>query len=349
MLLTNYRPRSALVTKSTIVDHPRFPVIDAHNHLSGFAGSWDQRPVSAVLDALDTAGVHTYVDLDGMWNEGQFHSHLDHFKNAAPDRFRIFTGLDWPAWPEHADHFGDWAAERLRQHVASGADGLKVWKDLGLRVHDQHGALVPVDDARLDPVWAVAGELGIPVMIHTADPVAFFWPLDENNERWEELGAHPDWHFPSPPFPSFESIVNAFANVVMRHSQTNFIGAHVSSYAENLAWVSDLMDKCPNFNVDISARISELGRQPYTARRFFLEHADRILFGTDAGPDLDTYRTYYRFLETEDEYFDYGSGEIPGQGRWRIYGLHLPDSVLQQVYSENARRLITQRATRTRS
>jgi len=180
-------------------------------------------------------------------------------------------------------------------------------------------------------------------MVHTADPVAFFWPLDEHNERWEELGAHPDWHFPSPPYPSFESIIDAFAHVVMRHPLTVFIGAHVSSYAENLAWVGDLMDRCPNFNVDISARISELGRQPYTSRRFFVEHADRILFGTDSGPDLDIYRIYYRCLETDDEYFDYGSGEAPGQGRWCIYGLHLPDEVLQKVYAANARRLIMHR------
>ena len=344
MLLTHYRPRSALVTKTTLVQQPRFAVIDAHNHLSGFSGAWDQRPVADLLSVLDAAGVHTYVDLDGMWGESAFYRHLDLFKAAAPERFRVFTGVDWSAWPEHKNLFGEWAAAQLRQHAADGADGIKVWKDLGLRIKDHTGALVSVDDERLDPLWATAGELGVPVMAHIADPVAFFWPLDEHNERWEELGAHPDWQFPSPPFPSFDSIIEAFARVVIRHPHTTFIGAHVSSYAENLGWVGALMDKCPNFYVDISARISELGRQPYTARRFFMKYADRILFGTDCGPDVDFYRLYYRFLETDDEYFDYGTGEVPGQGRWCIYGLHLPDDVLQQVYSGNAQRLLTRQA-----
>lgn len=340
MLLTNYRPRSALVTRATQVNQPRFPVIDAHNHLSGFSGEWDKRPISALLDVLDQANIQTYVDLDGMWGEEVLHQHLDQFKAQAPERFRVFSGVDWSAWATHGDRFGEWAAAQLRQHAARGADGIKVWKDLGLRVRDQNGALVAVDDPRLDPIWQTAGELGIPVMAHVADPVAFFDPLDEYNERWEELGAHPDWQFPSPPYPPFLSVVNGFANVVARHPNTTFIGAHVSSYSENLAWVADVMERCPNFYVDISARISELGRQPYTARRWFIKYADRIMFGTDCGPDVDWYRLYYRFLETDDEYFDYGIGAVPGQGRWRIYGLFLPDDVLRKVYSENARRVL---------
>ena len=152
----------------------------------------------------------------------------------------------------------------------------------------------------------------------------------------------------SPPFPSFLSIVEALARLVERHPSTTFIGAHVGCYAEHLAWVSQLLDRCPNFYVDIAARIGELGRQPYTARRFFMQHADRILFGTDAGPDLQTYRVYYRFLETDDEYFNYGPGEIPTQGRWHIHGMHLPDDVLQKVYYRNAEKLITNRRNNLR-
>ena len=207
-------------------------------------------------------------------------------------------------------------------------------------VRDHTGALVTIDDERLDPLWATAGELGLPVTAHIADPVAFFSPLDEKNERYEELSAHPDWHFPSPPFPAFRELVNALARVVTRHPNTTFIGAHVSSYAENLQWVSDLFDRCPNFYVDISARISELGRQPYSARRFFMRYADRILFGIDASPDLETYQIYYRFLESDDEYFAYNTGDLPYQGRWAIYGLYLPDEVLQKVYAGNAQRII---------
>lgn len=339
--LTEFLPVPRLVVKETQIDKPRFPVIDAHNHLTleGF-GAWDQRPISELLDIFDEANVRVYVDLDGGWGEDILHAHLDYFKAAAPERFRVFGGVDWSKWPEHGDRFGEWAAERLRQQVARGAEGLKIWKPFGLSVTDHKGKLVSVDDERLDPIWATAGELHIPVTIHIADPVAFFDPIDASNERWEELHSHPDWQFPSPPFPSFISILTAFANLVSRHSQTIFVGAHVGCYSENLAWVGSLLDRCPNFYVDIAERIGELGRQPYTARRFFLQYADRILFGTDCPPNVDLYRIYYRFMETDDEYMMYGIDNPPRQGRWRIYGLYLPDDVLEKIYYRNAERVM---------
>lgn len=341
MLLSDFKPRPALVTKTTTVTRAKFPVIDAHNHLGeDFGGGWVNRPVAELLDQLDEAGVELYVDLDGGWDEDILYERLDKFKAAAPERFRIFGGVNWAAWPERGTNFGDWAARRFREQVARGAEGLKIWKPFGLQVRDPQGRLVAIDDPRLDPLWATAAELDLPVMIHIADPVAFFDPLDETNERWEELHAHPDWHFPSPPYPSFNTLMTQFANLIKRHPQTVFIGAHVGCYAENLGWVGQLLDECPNFYIDISARIGELGRQPYSARRFFIKYADRILFGTDAGPNLDSYHTYYRFLETDDEYFNYGPGEVPTQGRWQIYGLFLPDDVLEKIYYLNARRVL---------
>ncbi len=339
--LRDFRPQPQLVTRVTPIRQPRFPVIDAHNHLGeSFGGGWDKRPLSQLLDILDEAHIQQFVDLDGGWGEAILHRRLDKFKTAVPDRFRIFGGINWDAWPQHGHRFGDWAARRLRQQAARGAEGLKIWKPLGLHVRDHLGQLVTVDDPRLDPLWATAGELCLPVMIHVADPAAFFEPVDNTNERWEELHTHPDWQFPSPPFPSFNSIMAGLANLVARHPQTTFIGAHVGCYAENLAWVGQLLDQCPNFYVDISARLGELGRQPYTARRFFLRYADRILFGTDAPANTDVYRRYYRFLETDDEYFSYGLGKIPTQGRWRIYGLYLPDNVLEKVYRRNAQQIL---------
>lgn len=340
MLLQNFRPRSKLVTKTTLVETPRFPVIDAHNHLGDpFGGGWDKKPLSELLDGLDEAGIVGYVDLDGGWGEGILQAHLDHFKAPAPERFRIFGGVDWNRWPELGDSFPEYAARRLEAQKAWGADGVKIWKPFGLHVRDQHGELVKVDDLRLDPIWEAAGELGLPVLAHVADPVAFFDPIDETNERWEELGQHPDWAFTSPPFPSFISILEAFKNLVTRHSSTIFIGAHVGCYGENLSWVGKMLDDCPNYYIDISARLGELGRQPYTARRFFIQYQGRILFGSDMGPDLDAYRLSYRFLETDDEYFNYNTGEIPGQGRWHVCGLYLPDDVLEKVYFNNAARL----------
>lgn len=337
MLLENYRPQPKLVTKTTLIAKPKFPVIDAHNHLFD---DWGQKSVREIVDRLDEAGITSYFDLDGGWGEHILEKHLDQFKQPAPERFHIFGGVDWSKWESLGDGFPEWAANRLKVQKERGAEGLKLWKNLGLQVRDQRGELVKVDDPRLFPIWQAAGELKLPITIHIADPVAFFDPLDETNERWEELGEHPDWAFPSPPFPPFLEIVNSFANVVARHPQTTFIGAHVGCYAENLAWVSNLLERCPNFYVDISARIAELGRQPYTARRFFIQHADRILFGTDMGPDVDTYRIYYRFLETDDEYFPYHVTPLPDQGRWSIYGLNLPGNVLEKVYHQNAERIL---------
>jgi hypothetical protein len=341
MLLRDFRPQSKLVTRTTFAEKPRFPAIDAHNHLGAdFGGGWDQKPLSQLLDLLDKAGIVKYIDLDGGWGEDLLNAHLDHFKGPAPERFQVFGGVDWAQWPEQGNLFPEWAADRLRIQKARGAQGLKIWKGLGLSVRDPQGALVDVDDPRLAPIWEIAGELGLPVMIHVADPVAFFDPIDATNERWEEIGAHPEWAFTSPPFPPFLHIVEALANLVARHPHTTFIGAHVGCYAENLGWVGALLDRCPNFYIDISARIGELGRQPYTARHFFLQYADRILFGSDMGPQPEAYRIIYRFLESDDEYFNYNPGLVPAQGRWYIYGLHLPDEVLEKVYFSNAARIL---------
>jgi predicted TIM-barrel fold metal-dependent hydrolase len=338
--LSQFKPASQLVVKSSEVWIPGSPAIDAHNHLGAdFGGGWHAKPVAQLLARLDEAHITHYVDLDGGWGEDIFDARLRKFKQAAPDRFLVFGGPNWHLWSQSGNNFGDIAAQRFRAQVARGASGLKIWKDFGLHVRDHAGLRVTVDDPRLDPLWHAAAECRVPVLVHVADPVAFFDPMDATNERWDELQAHPDWHFPAPAFPPFMDIINAFARLVKRWPTVTFIGAHVACYAENLSWVSQLLDDCPNLFIDFSARISELGRQPYSSRRFFERYQDRILFGIDAGPDLDTYRTYYRFLETDDEYFAYGTGAVPQQGRWQIYGLNLPKPLLTKIYSTNARRI----------
>jgi predicted TIM-barrel fold metal-dependent hydrolase len=339
--LGDFMPVPQLRVSETLLTAPCIPVIDAHNHLGpDFGGAWSEKPVSALLDQLDRNHVTAYVDLDGGWGEDILQRRLDTFKAKAPDRFVFFASPNWKRWPEQKNNFGEFAAQRLRVQVQWGAQGLKIWKDFGLHVRDHLGALVTVDDPRLDVLWQTAGELKLPVIIHIADPVAFFDAVDGRNERWEELGAHPDWNFPHPQFPTFDTLIEAFARLVRRHPKTTFIGAHVGCYAENLPWVSALLDECPNFNIDFSARIAELGRQPYSSKRFFQRYADRILFGTDAGPSTETYRIYWRFLETEDEYFNYAPTPTPPQGRWQIYGLGLGKDILRKVYVENAKRLI---------
>ncbi len=339
LALTDFAPRPKVVTRETPISGPSMPFIDAHNHLGAFGGGWDAKPAQAFFDRLEANGCVHYVDLDGGWGEDILDDRLRRYKSLAPERYRVFGGVDWSLWQTEGNSFPENAAKRLRAQAARGAEGLKIWKPFGLSVRDHRGELVAVNDPRLDVIWATAGELGLPVLVHVADPAAFFDLIDGHNERWDELQAHPQWSFPSPPFPAFIDIVNGFADIVRRHSGTIFIGAHVACYAENLKWVSALMDACPNLYIDFSARIAELGRVPYSARDMMMRFKDRILFGTDAGPDPDVLALYARFLETRDEYFNYAPEAIPPQGRWMIYGLHLPQDVLSAIYYDNAARL----------
>jgi predicted TIM-barrel fold metal-dependent hydrolase len=223
--------------------------------------------------------------------------------------------------------------------VRRGARGLKVLKDLGLGVRDKTGKFITVDDPRLDPIWEECGRLGIPVSIHVTDPEAFFYPADASNERYEELTEHPDWSFSSPQFPSKQSILEARNRVFARHPHTTFIALHMGNWPENLDYVGQVLDRYPNTYVEFGAREAELGRQPRRSREFFLKYQDRIMFGTDNGPEEEMYRNYFRWLETADEYFDYWG--YPGQGRWKIYGMELPSPVLEKVYHLNADKLFS--------
>jgi predicted TIM-barrel fold metal-dependent hydrolase len=342
LLLKDFKPRSALVTKDSTPQRARFPVVDAHNHLGywdpyifqdGGPPGWTVKDVAATVGMMDELNIRCVVDLDGGWGD-QLHANLERYKEPYPDRFCIFAWVDWSEAEQQG--FGEKWAKELEKAVAAGAQGLKVFKYLGLVYRDRNGKLISPDDPRLDPVWAKAGELKIPVLIHSSDPVAFFWPLDETNERWDELHAHPDWHFYGKDYPSFIHPIEAQLRVVARHPGTTFISAHVLSYSENLNYVAAALDRYPNLNVDISERIGELGRQPYATRRFITKYADRVLFGTDIPPQKSAYQIYFRCLETDDEYFDYGRN----QGRYCIYGVYLPDEVLKKVYAENASKLV---------
>jgi predicted TIM-barrel fold metal-dependent hydrolase len=346
--LADYRPRSVLRGPAHEVLRPRYPVIDAHNHLgTAFGGGWAERPVEELLAILDEAGVEVMVDLDGGYGDG-LSREVRRWQAAAPGRLVVFSGLDYDSWPSDPE-FGRSEAARLRDSAVRGARGLKVWKLLGLRARDPAGRLVPVDDERLDPLWATAAELDLPVVIHIADPIAFFQPLDATNERYEELSEHPDWHYwptrpaglpDAPGFPPFDELLAGLDRLVGRHPRTTFVGAHVGCAAEDLGLVSRMLDTHPNLFVDIAARLAEIGRQPYNARTLFLRHPNRILFGTDTSADVAEYRLHYRFLETWDESFDYSPDVVPGQGRWQIHGLGLPDDVLRAVYRDNARRVL---------
>ena len=338
LLVDDYHPRSELVVPEHPVARARYPAIDAHNHLPVTHPRMQGVDLGQLVREMDTVNVATIVNLSGGTGD-ELKENLAALDLAHPGRFATFCNVDWaglgePGWTERA-------TAQLEADVRAGARGLKIFKRLGLQVRDDEDELVMPDDPRLADLWDAPAEVGVPVLIHTADPVAFFRPLDRFNERWDELHEHPHWHFYGPEFPSFQELIESLYRLIEAHPRTTFITAHAGCYPENLGFVSEMMGRYPNLHTDVSARIAELGRAPYSAREWFLEHADRILFGTDVSPRVAWYQTYFRFLETADEYFDYAPGvDIPGQGRWRIYGLYLPDEVLRQVYHDNAARLL---------
>ncbi len=347
--LSQFEPRSSLHVPATAVKRARFPLIDFHTHLSWGdpAGETNRLilPAQDLLKVMDAKNIGIMVNLTGGFGKSLEISVRD-LSRAHPDRFVVFTQPWFGKVSESG--YAAWQGEELRRAHAAGARGLKVLKSLGLVVRDQ-GKLVAVDDRRFDPMWETAGALKMPVAIHTSDPEAFFTPIDRFNERFEELNAHPDWSFQGKDYPSDRELQEARFRVLARHPKTTFVVLHVGN-AENLDYITGAMDKYPNMNVEFGARIGELGRQPRAARKFFDRFQDRILFGTDAVPNgfeypqqvfgEQLYEIYFRFLETADEYFDYAPAKVPPQGRWRIYGIALPESILKKVYWNNAARLL---------
>jgi predicted TIM-barrel fold metal-dependent hydrolase len=349
LLLKDFQPRSMLVVPETPVDRARFPVIDFHTHPTrrarrvagvphGEAIHTNATPAE-LLPIMERRNLKTLVNLTGGVGTGLAES-IRTFQQPHPDRFVIFTEPSYERIAEPG--YAPWQADELARAKQAGARGLKVLKVLGLYLREQvtAGALVRIDDPRFDPMWEACGALGLPVAIHISDPAAFFLPVDRFNERYEELQAHPDWSFHGRDYPSNGELLAARDRLLARHPNTTFVGLHVGHAAEDLASAAHALERFPNFHVEIAARIGELGRQPRATRRFFDKYQDRILFGTD-GVTEALYPIYFRFLETDDEYFDYSADPVPSQGRWRIYGLGLPDTILRKVYSENATRLLS--------
>ena len=337
LLLKDFTPQPMLHAPAHSIDRAKYYVIDVHNHVNDAARIEEHMAPERVIQVMDNTNVKTVVILTGMWGD-KVQKVIDEMVKPYPGRFIVFSQIDWSKIDDP-----DFSGEMVRQlddAVHRGARGLKVLKDLGLEVRDKSGKLLAVDDPRMDPIWEECGRLRIPVSIHVSDPEAFFHPIDNTNERYEELIEHPDWSFYGQGFPSKESLLAARDRMFAKHPHTTFVSLHVANWPENLDYVSNLLDTHPNVMVEFGAREAELGRQPRRAREFFLKYQDRIMFGTDNGMKEEMYRNHFRWLETADEYFDYWG--YPGQGRWKIYGMELPDSVLEKVYHLNAERMLGQ-------
>jgi len=355
--LTDYEPKSMLQVRETRVERARFPVVDTHTHISFSAKSENGIELAPERNYLGTAeellavmerkNLRAMVNLTGGFDNGLVGA-VTKYDKAFPGRFYTFTEPSYSKFLE--PNYPRLQADAIERAHGAGARGLKILKTLGLYLRENitSGKLVKIDDPRFDPMWDACGQLNMPVAIHVSDPIAFFTPTDRFNERYEELNNHPDWSFYGHDFPSNAELLEARNRVFARHPKTQFVVLHVGNFAENLANVSENLDRFSNMFVDIGARIGELGRQPRTSRKFFDRYQDRILFGTDATPHGDEfpqqvfndklYEIYFRFLETGDEYFDYAPAKVPPQGRWRIYGIELPEPILHKVYNQNAAR-----------
>ena len=328
MTVEAYDPRSTLVVPENPVSRAAFPFVDVHLHLNG---TMPREQLDQLVRDMDALNLAVGVNLSGGTGPRLAHQ-IEAFEAAYPGRFVVFANVDFSDIGD--PEFGALAAARLEADVAAGARGLKIFKNLGLWLTDAADRRVPVDDPRLDPIWAKAGELGIPVLIHSGDPASFWEPMDERNERWLELRVRPGRRQTGPP--SFELVLEEQLNMFRRHPGTTFIAAHLAWLGHDLGRLGQLLDEIPNMNVGLGAVIYEPGRQPRFAREFFIEYQDRILMGKDSWAP-DEYPTYFRVLETADEYFPYYRRY---HAFWRMYGLDLPDEVLRKVYFENALRII---------
>ena len=324
MSFEEYDPKSTLVVAQNPRTRAKFPFIDVHNHQRNVTD------LAKLLADMDRINMAVMVNLSGGSGETLQQSIT---KLGAP-RFVTFANVDFRGIDE--PDFGTKAAAQLEADVKNGAAGLKIYKNLGMSLTDKAGKRVPTDDPRLDPIWKKAGELGIPVLIHTGEPVAFWSPVDKHNERWLELQQFPERRRTDPKFASFEQTMGEQHNLFRKHPQTKFINAHLGWLGHDLGRLGRLMDELPNMYTEIGAVLHELGRQPRAARAFLIKYQDRVLMGKDIW-NADEYATYFRVLETEDEYFDYYRKR---HAFWKMYGLGLPDDVLRKIYYKNALKLI---------
>ncbi|MDY0167393.1 MAG: amidohydrolase family protein [Thermoguttaceae bacterium] len=350
VLLKDYRPECLLKVAERTPQRAKVPVIDAHNHLFG------ELPAEKLIEVMDAVGVETWVNVTGNTTmplvnntytiaRRDLSCFIENYVQRYPGRFAALTMADFAQWGDPVlvkdDDFAKRCIEQLDADVAAGACGLKVTKELGLFFRDQSGALLRIDDERLAPIWEHAGKLGVPVLIHVSDPIAFFLPIDERNEHYLTLREFPGWSFADSETGKW-GLLEQRNRMIARHPGTTFLLPHVANLPEDLGTVGRLLDENPNVVIDFSARIDELGRQPYTAHDFFIRYQDRILFGLDMPVSPEAYRCYYRLLETRDEYFDYPDyiGRFGVYTRWKLCGLDLPDDVLKKVYRENALRVL---------
>ncbi|MBL6643260.1 MAG: amidohydrolase family protein [Flavobacteriaceae bacterium] len=328
MDIEEYSPKSTLIVPETTIKRAKFPFIDVHNHQFDMPLK-DLSKLTAEMDSLNMAFMINLSGFRGLYLQQS----LKNVKENAPTRFGLFVNIDFETIDE-----ADFASEQVAlidQAVQDGVMGLKVYKSLGLTDRDKNGTRIAVNDPRLDPIWKACGDNNIPVLIHSGEPASFWHPKDKFNERWLELRQKPNRYRDPKTNPSFEEVLAEQHDIFRKHPNTTFINAHLGWMGNDLDRLGVHLDTYPNVVTEIGAVLAELGRQPKRARQLFIDYQDRILFGKDSYR-VSEYYTYFRVLETDDEYFDYYRKR---HAHWKMYGLALPDSILKKLYYKNALRL----------
>ena len=332
MTIDDYEPTSMLVVKGTSVPKAKFPFVDIHGHQNLSMGDAE---LASLVTQMDHINLRTMVNLSGGSGAGLV-AQVQNAKKKYPGRFVVFANVDWNKVNE--PNFAQNAAAQLERDVKDGgAVGLKIFKNLGMDTFWADGTRVRTDDIRFAPIWEKCGELGIPVLIHTAEPAAFFLPVDKHNERYLELTQFPGRTRPPDKYPSFDSLIAEQHRMFKRHAKTTFISAHLSWLGQDLGRLGRTLDTIPNMMVEVAAALYEIGRQPRAGRAFFTRYQDRILMGKDTFGGEDEYAVYFRIFESGDEYFPWYRRR---HAFWGMYGLELPDDVLRKVYYKNALRIV---------
>ena len=336
MSFEDYNPPSSLKVEGREIKKAKFTFIDVHSHL------WDMPVMNLdnLILEMNEINMGYIINLSGSGFGPQaakdlyFDKSIKNIQENHPNRVGLFLNVDFESIDD--ENYAETQVKIIRDAVEKGAIGLKVYKSLGLRNKDSKGKRIRVDDERIGPIWDVCGELGIPVLIHSADPFQFWLPKDDQNERWFELKEKPGRYYGDSDFiPPFEDIINEQHTIFRRHKNTTFINAHLGWMGNDLQKLGQHLDEFPNVMTEFGAVIAELGRQPKTAKQFFIDYQDRILFGKDSYNKEEFY-TYFRVLESNDEYFNYFRKR---HAFWKMYGLNLPDEVLKKIYYKNALRL----------
>ena len=332
MTLEDYEPRSMLVTTETSVMKAKYPFVDIHGHQNL---SMPDAQLAALVAQMDKMGMRTMNNLSGG-SGSSLAAQVRNVRAKYPGRFTVFANIDWSKIND--PDFAKNAADQLERDVKEGgAVGLKIFKNLGMDTYWADGSRVRTDDQRLAPIWDRAGALGIPVLIHTAEPAAFFLPVDNHNERYLELTQFPQRTRPPSKYPPFDSLMAEQHRMFKRHARTKFISAHLSWLGHDLGRLGRTLDSIPNMYVEVAAALYEIGRQPRVGRAFFTKYQDRILMGKDTFGGQDEFAVYFRIFESNDEYFPWYRRR---HAFWGMYGLGLPDEVLKKVYYKNALSLV---------